>query len=233
MIKNLELEFIQMSSTERLRDITRNMEKWQEKSPAAAGNVILVAVSKTQSRETIIPLIEAGQKVFGENRVQEAEEKWSEIREIYPDVKLHLIGSLQTNKVKQALLLFDSIHTIDRVSLVDAIVKESKKLEYVRCKDFFVQVNTGEEEQKGGVTPAELPYLMEHINNANFSVTGLMCVPPTGVPPAPHFALLHNMAQKFNLPYLSMGMSGDYETAIRLGATHVRIGTALFGERIK
>lgn len=232
MTKNLALKSIQMTSTEQLLHIMQNIEKVRKKSLIAADEIVLVAVSKTQNREAIIPLIEAGQMIYGENRVQEAEEKWPAIRKEYPDVKLHLIGSLQTNKVKQALQLFDAIHTIDRISLVDAVIKESAKLEHVRCKEFFVQINTGKEVQKGGTSPTELPELMEYIWNVGLPVTGLMCVPPVGTPSAPHFALLHNMARQLKLPYLSMGMSGDYETAIRLGATHVRIGTALFGERI-
>ncbi|HEU5046498.1 MAG TPA: YggS family pyridoxal phosphate-dependent enzyme [Rickettsiales bacterium] len=219
------------NSAQRLQEITQNIEKCRKKSPLAAAAVTLVAVSKTQSAEAIGELIEAGQKVFGENRVQEAEEKWPGIRERYPDIKLHLIGSLQTNKVKHALQLFDVMHTVDRKALVDAIVKESAKLSDIRCKQFFVQVNTGEEPQKGGVSPAELPELLEYAKQAGLTISGLMCVPPADAVPSPHFAWLHEAAQKFGLPNLSMGMSGDYEAAIRLGATHVRIGTALFGER--
>lgn len=218
-------------SAGRLLEITQNIETYRKKSPAAASAVTLMAVSKTQPPEAIIALIEAGQKVFGENRVQEAEEKWPVISERYPDVQLHLIGSLQTNKVKQALQLFDAIHTVDRPSLIDAIIKESAKLEQVRCREFFVQVNTGEEPQKGGVSPAELPELMEYAKNAGLCVTGLMCVPPADAVPSPHFAWLRETANRLGLANLSMGMSGDYEAAIRLGATHVRIGTALFGER--
>jgi len=233
MIGNL----LYMNSAERLQEIRQNIAKWRKKSSASAKEVTLVAVSKTHGSEDIIPLIEAGQKVFGENRVQEAAEKWPAIREKYPDVELHLIGSLQTNKVREALALFDAIHTVDRESLVDAIIKESKR-KGMRCKRFFIQVNTGEEPQKSGVLPKDFPKLMEYIKLATchlplntFSITGLMCVPPADVEPAPHFALLHTMAQQYKLAHLSMGMSGDYETAIRLGSTHVRIGTALFGER--
>lgn len=229
-----------MDARQSLDAIKQNIEKWQKKSPLAATDITLVAVSKAQPKEAVLSLIEAGQRVFGENRVQEAQEKWVDIRKLYPDVQLHLIGSLQTNKVKQALSLFDVMHTVDRPSLADAIVKEMAKFSGVRCKTFFVQVNIGEEEQKGGVNPKDLPELLRYIQQAGralppgaFSISGLMCVPPAEVSPAPYFALLHKMAQEHTLPFLSMGMSSDYETAIRLGATHIRIGTALFGERAK
>lgn len=221
-----------MNGVERLRGVQENILKWQKQSPLTAKNITLIAVSKTHPAEAIIPLIEAGQKVFGENRVQEAAEKWPAIREKYPDVQVHLIGSLQSNKTKEALTLFDAIHTVDRQSLVEAIVKESAKLKEVRCKQFFVQVNIGEEEQKGGVAVKDTPELVEYIRAQKaFPLSGLMCVPPVDETPAPYFALLHKMAADLELSNLSMGMSGDYEAAIRLGATHVRVGTALFGER--
>lgn len=227
-----------MSSVEQLQQIRHNISKWQKQSPSASGQVTLIAVSKTQPVEAILPLIEAGQWVYGENRVQEAAEKWPSIRKKYPHIELHLIGSLQSNKAKMALNLFDAIHTIDRPSLVDTIVTELQKSENMRCRQFFIQVNTGEEPQKGGVVPQEFPELLNyiklatsHLPLATFSITGLMCVPPANELPAPHFALLHKMAKEHNLPYLSIGMSGDYETAIRLGATHIRIGTLLFGDR--
>ncbi len=221
-----------MPGVQRLKAISENMEKWRSKSSLAAREVTLIAVSKTHPAEALIPLIEAGHRVFCENRVQEAAEKWPALRERYPDIELHLIGSLQTNKVKDALALFDVIHTVDRPSLVDAIAKERSR-HAGRCGHFLVQVNTGEEPQKGGVKPEELEELMRYTDThaSCFTVSGLMCVPPAGVPPAPHFALLHTIAHGMNLPYLSMGMSGDYETAIRFGATHIRVGTAIFGER--
>ena len=220
-----------MNSTERLRVINEHITKAQKKSPLASSHITLIAVSKTHPAEAIVPLIGAGQKIFAENRVQEAAEKWPAICEKHADIELHLIGSLQTNKVKEALLLFDVMHTVDRPALVDAIVKEIGKSTSIRCKQFFVQVNIGEESQKGGVNPADLPGLMEYINQAGLSISGLMCVPPVGIEPAPHFALLYKMAYELKLPNLSMGMSADYETAVRLGATHIRVGTALFGER--
>ncbi|MEI7670099.1 MAG: alanine racemase, partial [Pseudomonadota bacterium] len=153
-----------------------------------------------------------------------------DLRKIYPDIELHLIGSLQSNKVKTALKLFDVIQTIDRKSLVDTIIKESVKQDDIRCNRFFIQVNIGEEPQKGGVFPENFNDLLEYIDK-KINITGLMCVPPTDFPPAPHFALVHKLAKENSLHDLSMGMSDDYETAIRFGANFVRIGTALFGAR--
>ncbi len=191
--------------------------------------VTLVAVSKTQPQEAILPLLEAGHRVFGENRIQEAMEKWPLLRERYPDIELHLIGSLQTNKVKEALSLFDVIHTIDRAGLVDAIYKEKNKA-ITRCNQFLIQINTGKEPQKGGALIENLPSLIAYMST-RIPVNGLMCIPPAEDIPDSHFALLSKLAKKYKLPYLSMGMSNDYKTAIKFGATHVRIGTALFGER--
>lgn len=189
----------------------------------------MIAVSKGQPVEAIVSLLDAGQRDFGENRVSEALLKWPALKERYPDIRLHLIGQLQTNKVKDALSLFDVIHTVDRESLADVLVK-TRSRECGTALKFFIQVNTGEESQKGGVRPDALPGLMQYTQPL-LSITGLMCIPPAGDPPAPHFALLRTLAEKYNLSHLSMGMSGDYETALRLGATHVRIGTAIFGER--
>lgn len=191
--------------------------------------VTLIAVSKTHGAGAIRPLLEAGQRVFGENRVQEAEEKWPALREDYPDVELHLIGQLQSNKADDAVALFDAIHSVDRPSLVDALGKAMEKLGL--RPDCFVQVNVGEEPQKGGCAPAELPALLERARAAGLPVKGLMCIPPADVEPAPYFALLAKLAKRHGLAGLSMGMSGDYETAVTIGATHVRVGTALFGER--
>lgn len=189
----------------------------------------LIAVSKTQPAETIAPLIEAGQRVFGENRVQEVESKWPELRERYPDVALHLVGQLQSNKAEEAVALFDAIHSVDRPSLVTALAKAMDRAgQRVPC---FVQVNIGAEEQKGGVAIAELPALLAQARDADIPLAGLMCVPPLGIEPAPFFALLDKLARDNGLEGRSMGMSGDFETAIMLGATHVRVGTALFGER--
>jgi pyridoxal phosphate enzyme (YggS family) len=194
-----------------------------------AGDVTLVAISKTHPADHIVPLIAAGQRVFGENRVQEAEAKWPGLREQYPDLALHLVGQLQSNKAEEAAALFDCIHSLDRPSLVSALAKAMDKLgRRVPC---FVQVNIGAEEQKGGCAIGEVPALLGAARAADLPVIGLMCVPPAGIEPAPFFALLGKLAADHGLAGLSMGMSQDFETAIMLGATHVRVGSALFGER--
>ncbi len=194
-----------------------------------AGEVTLVAVSKTHSAEAIIPLIAAGQRNFGENRVQEAATKWPALREGIPDVVLHLIGQLQSNKADEAVSQFDCIHSLDRASLVAALGRAMDKAgRPVPC---FVQVNIGAEEQKGGCPIADLPPLLAAARIAAIPVIGLMCVPPAGIEAAPFFALLDKLAADHGLSGRSMGMSGDFETAIMLGATHVRIGSALFGPR--
>lgn len=213
-----------------LHDIQSRMQAAQKASPLPAGQAALIAVSKSQGPEKIEALLKAGHRLFGENKVQEAEAKWPAFRNTFPDLELHLIGSLQSNKAADALELFDAIETVDRPSLVDALAKARTK-GTTRCREFFVQVNIGEETQKGGVLPAELSALLAHCTKAGLPITGLMCVPPADQNPAPYFALLHTLARKHGLKQLSMGMSSDYETAIRLGATHIRVGTALFGER--
>ena len=192
-------------------------------------DVALIAVSKTRSADEISPLLNAGHRVFGENRVQEAEGKWPALRADFPDVQLHLIGQLQSNKAEEAVALFDCIHSVDRPSLVAALGKAMRAADkQVPC---FVQVNIGEEEQKGGCAIAELPALLEVAKAEGIPVIGLMCLPPADVEPAPYFALLAELAARHGLTQLSMGMSDDFGTAIMLGATHVRIGTALFGAR--
>jgi pyridoxal phosphate enzyme (YggS family) len=191
--------------------------------------VTLVAVSKTHPAEAIEPLLAAGQRVFGENRVQEAQAKWPALRERWPDVELHLVGQLQSNKADDAVALFDCIHSLDRPSLVKALAKAMVKAE--RRVPCFVQVDIGEEPQKGGCAIPDLPALLAEARGAGLPVIGLMCVPPLGIEPAPFFALLDKLARDHGLPGRSMGMSGDYEAAVMLGATHVRVGTALFGER--
>jgi pyridoxal phosphate enzyme (YggS family) len=191
--------------------------------------VTLIAVSKTHPAEVIQPLLEQGQRVFGENRVQEAQGKWPALREPYPEVELHLIGQLQSNKAEEAVALFDCIHSLDRPSLVTALGKAMAKAgKQVPC---FVQVNIGAEEQKGGCPIAEVPALLAQARAAGIPVAGLMCIPPADIEPAPFFALLDKLARNNGVDGRSMGMSGDFETAIMLGATHVRVGTALFGER--
>jgi len=192
-----------------------------------ARDVTLVAVSKTQDAAAIETLIAEGQREFGENRVQEAEAKWPALRARHPDLRLHLIGQLQSNKAEQAVALFDAIHSVDRPSLVTALAKAMARAG--RRPDCFLQVNIGDEPQKGGCPVAELPSLVEAARS--LPVVGLMCIPPAEVEPAPYFALLAKLARRHGLAGLSMGMSADYESAVMLGATHVRVGTALFGPR--
>lgn len=195
-----------------------------------AGDIVLIAVSKTFDEDAIVPLIEAGQRVFGENRVQEAGRKWPALRQRYPGTELHLIGSLQTNKLADALELFDVIHTLDRAKFAEALVKARNAGK--QLPRLFVQVNTGEEPQKAGVLPSELDSFLKRCREEWFlDIEGLMCIPPADDEAALHFALLERMARRNGLGKLSMGMSGDFETAVRFGATHVRIGSALFGTR--
>ena len=194
-----------------------------------SGDITLVAVSKTQPADAIRPLLEAGHRIFGENRVQEAQAKWPALRGEFPGVELHLVGQLQSNKADDAAALFDCIHSLDRPSLVTALARAMDKTgRRIPC---FIQVDIGEEEQKGGCAIGELPALIEQARAADVPLAGLMCVPPAGIEPAPFFALLDKLASDHGLEGRSMGMSGDFETAIRLGATHIRIGTALFGSR--
>jgi pyridoxal phosphate enzyme (YggS family) len=198
------------------------------------GEVTLVAVSKTISAASIAPLIAAGQTVFGENRVQEAAEKWPVLREEHPGIELHLVGQLQSNKAEDAVRLFSCIHSLDRVSLVGALARAMDKAgRQVPC---FVQVNIGGEKQKGGCAITDLPKLLAEARAAQLPLLGLMCVPPAGIEPAPFFALLGKLAGDHGPEFvkgvgLSMGMSEDFETAVMLGATHVRVGSALFGTR--
>ena len=194
-----------------------------------AEEVTLIAVSKTHPATAITPLIAAGQRVFGENRVQEAQAKWPELRAAHAGIELHLIGQLQSNKAEEAVALFDCIHSLDRPSLVTALAKAmDKAARQVPC---FVQVNIGAEEQKGGCAIADLPTLLAQARAADLPVLGLMCVPPAEIEPAPFFALLDKLTSDRGLAGRSMGMSGDFETAVMLGATHVRVGSALFGAR--
>ncbi|HEX7853209.1 MAG TPA: YggS family pyridoxal phosphate-dependent enzyme [Sphingobium sp.] len=194
-------------------------------------DVTLIAISKTKEAGEIEPLIAAGHRVFGENRVQEAQGKWPALRESYPDIALHMVGQLQSNKAEEAVALFDALHGIDRSSLVGALAKAMDKVG--RRPDCFVQVNIGDESQKGGVPVTDLPALLAEARTADLPVVGLMCVPPADVEAAPYFALLAKLARDNGVAQLSMGMSQDYETAVMLGATHVRVGTALFGKRSK
>jgi len=194
-----------------------------------ADDVTLIAVSKTQSVAAIEALIAGGQAEFGENRVQEAQAKWPDLRARHPALRLHLIGQLQSNKAEDAVALFDAIHSVDRLSLVAALAKAIARTG--RDPDCFLQVNIGDEPQKGGCAVAELPALLDAARAAGLRVAGLMAIPPGEVEPAPYFALLAKLQRRHGVSGLSMGMSADFETAIMCGATHVRVGTALFGER--
>jgi PLP dependent protein len=192
--------------------------------------VTLVAISKTFAADAIVPVIAAGQRVFGENRVQEAKAKWPLLKEQHPDLQLHLVGPLQSNKAKEAVALFDAIHALDRPSLAQALAKEVTRLG--RQPLLFVEVNTGAEPQKAGVLPeAADAFVKECRETYGLRIDGLMCIPPHDEPPAPHFALTLNIAARNGLKLLSMGMSADFKLAIHFGATHVRVGSAIFGER--
>jgi len=193
-------------------------------------SVTLVAVSKTFGAEEIEPVLDAGHLVFGENRVQEAKAKWPPLRALYPGLELHLIGPLQSNKAREAVALFDAIHTIDRPKIAGAIAEEMAK--QGRGLKLFVEINTGGESQKAGVVPEEADqFLAQCRSEFGLTIAGLMSIPPADEAPAPHFALLHKIAKRNGLANLSMGMSADFASAISFGATHVRIGTAIFGER--
>ena len=210
-----------------LTDVQARIAQAAKIAQRKAEEVTLIAVSKTHPATAIAPLILAGQRVFGENRVQEAQAKWPELRAEHAGIELHLIGQLQSNKAEEAVALFDCIHSLDRPSLVTALAKAmDKTAQQVPC---FVQVNIGAEEQKGGCAIADLPALLEQARAADLPVLGLMCVPPAEIEPAPFFALLDKLASDHGLAGRSMGMSGDFETAVMLGATHVRVGSALFG----
>lgn len=213
----------------RLAEVQAKIAEAAKRAQRRAGDVRLIAVSKTHEAEAIRPLIAAGQRDFGENRVQEAAAKWPGLRAETPDAVLHLIGQLQSNKAEEAVALFDAIHSVDRSSLVQALAKACEKAG--KQPQLFVQVNIGDEEQKGGCAVADLPALLAEAKAAGLTIDGLMAIPPADIEPAPYFALLDELAERHGLPLRSMGMSGDYETAVMLGATHVRVGTALFGAR--
>jgi pyridoxal phosphate enzyme, YggS family len=212
-----------------LQDVRARIDRAAMIAGRRAAGISLVAISKTQGAERIMPLLDEGQRIFGENRVQEAQAKWPALRERFPDATLHLVGQLQSNKAEDAVALFDCIHSLDRPSLVAALGKAMDKAgRQVPC---FVQVNIGDEEQKGGCAIADVPALLTSARGAGIPVVGLMCVPPAGIEAAPFFALMAKIAADNGLEQLSMGMSDDFETAVMLGATHVRVGSALFGAR--
>ena len=218
-------------SADRLTAIRARMAAAAKLARSPSEDIHLIAVSKTRSVEDIAPLILQGQMLFGENRVQEAAQKWPVLKEQHSGIQLHLIGQLQSNKAEEAVALFDMIHSVDRLSLISALGKAMQKLK--RAVPCFIQVNIGAEAQKGGCSVAELPELLKAAQESDSPVAGLMCIPPADVEPAPFFALLAELSARYGLPQLSMGMSDDFETAIMLGATHIRLGTALFGERTR
>ncbi len=212
-----------------LADIQQKILKAAKISGRKPSDISLIAISKTRSVSEIQSLLQLGHRVFGENRVQEAQQKWTELQAEYSGVQLHLVGQLQSNKADEAVALFDVIHSVDRPSLVKALSNAMKKQNrQIPC---FIQVNIGEESQKGGCDIADLAGLIDISRSAGIEVKGLMCVPPLGANPVPYFALLAKFAKDHDLEGLSMGMSSDFEAAVKLGATHVRVGTALFGLR--
>jgi hypothetical protein len=217
------------NASSRLAEVRANIARMCKPARRGPDSVTLIAVSKMHAADAIQPLIDAGQRVFGENRVQEAQGKWPALRAAHPDIELHLIGQLQSNKADEAVALFDVIHSLDRPSLLTALARAMDKVgRQVPC---FVQVNIGDEAQKGGCPIGELPAFLDAVRAADIPLAGLMCIPPADTEAAPFFALLAKLAADHGLTGLSMGMSGDYETAVMLGATHVRVGTALFGQR--
>jgi PLP dependent protein len=217
-------------AAERLRDVVKVMGDAAVAAGRDRDDVALIAVSKTHDFDAIRPVLDAGQKIFGENRVQEAQGKWPAIRAEYPDTELHLIGPLQSNKVRDAVALFDWIHTIDREKIAGAIARERAAQD--RDISCLVQVNTGMEPQKAGVDPDQAQALVDTCKSKyGLNIKGLMCIPPLDEEAALHFALLKKIAKECDLPVLSMGMSADFEKAIAFGATHVRVGTAIFGAR--
>lgn len=217
------------SAATRLETVQDNIARMCKRARRKPEDVTLIAVSKTHPPEKIDPLLEAGQRVFGENRVQEAQGKWPALRERFPDAELHLIGQLQSNKADDAVAMFDCIHALDRPSLLKALAKAMDKAD--RRVPCFIQVNIGDEAQKGGCPIGELPEFLAKVRNADVPIAGLMCLPPVDTEPAPFFAFLAKLAADNGVEGLSMGMSGDYEIAVQLGSTHVRVGTALFGAR--
>ena len=215
-----------------LKDVEERIQRACQDEGRSRNSVTLIAVSKTFPFSVIEPVLHDGQTVFGENYVQEAQEKWQEKKGSLPDLKLHMIGPLQSNKVRSAIALFDAIHTLDRISLAKELAKEFARTEH--HPELFIQVNTGEEPQKGGVLPQDFPdFLKKCRNEFGLDPQGLMCIPPVNDAPSPHFAFLAKMAEQHDLRFLSMGMSDDYEAAIQMGATHIRVGSAIFGTRAK
>ena len=212
-----------------LAEIQSRIRKAEENAGRVAGSTKLIAVSKVQPNERVEAVLEQGHRLFGENKVQEAAGKWPDFRERFDGVNVHLLGPLQTNKARQAMQLFEAIHSLDRPKLADTLARLAQ--EFGHCPDLFIQVNTGEEEQKAGVLPAEADAFVKQCRDLDLPVVGLMCIPPIDEEPSLHFALLRKIAARNGVDGLSMGMSSDFERAVALGATHVRVGSAIFGAR--
>jgi pyridoxal phosphate enzyme (YggS family) len=213
-----------------LTEIQTRINRAETKAGRPTGEVTLIAVSKVQPNERVAAILDSGHRVFGENKVQEAAGKWPDFRETYGDIDLHLIGPLQTNKARQAMELAQSIHTLDRIKLATTIARLAQDMG--SCPDLYIQVNTGEEAQKAGILPAQADLFIKETRSLDLPIKGLMCIPPVDEEPSLHFALLAKIAARNGLLGLSMGMSGDFESAIALGATHVRVGSAIFGDRV-
>ena len=212
-----------------LNIINTKIEKTEKSSGRTIGSTQLIAVSKVQPNERVLNVLKQGHKVFGENKVQEAQGKWPAFRENFSNVKVHLIGPLQTNKVKQAVELFDTIHTVDRLKLAQKLSNEIQS--QGKAPEMFIQINTGEEEQKSGITPSEADQFIADCLSLDLPIKGLMVIPPVNEEPSLHFGLLRKIAHRNGLEGLSMGMSSDFENAIAMGATHIRVGSAIFGKR--
>ena len=218
-----------MSIRDNLAAVGGDIARAAERAGRAPEDVRLIAVAKTKPQSAVVEALQAGQMIFGENRVQESQGKYPDLRADWPNIELHLIGPLQTNKTRDAMALFDVIHTVDRPKLVRALAREAQALG--RCPSLLIQVNTGEEEQKAGVLPADTEALVALVRAEGLPLEGLMCIPPVEDAPSGHFAFLKRMADDLGLAWVSMGMSGDYPAAVELGATHIRVGSAIFGAR--
>ena len=218
-----------MSIRDNLAAVGEDIARAAARAGRPAADVRLIAVAKTKPQSAVVEALQAGQMIFGENRVQESQGKYPDLRADWPDMELHLIGPLQTNKTRDAMALFDVIHTVDRPKLVRALAREAQALG--RCPSLLIQVNTGEEEQKAGVLPADTEALVALVRAEGLPLQGLMCIPPVEDAPSGHFAFLKRMSDDLGLPWVSMGMSGDYPAAVELGATHIRVGSAIFGKR--
>ena len=213
-----------------LSQVSGEISKAIEAAQRPVGSVELIAVSKVQPNERVLDVLKQGHQVFGENRVQEAESKWLEFKDRFPEAKVHLLGPLQSNKARLAFKIFDCIHTLDRPKLAKSFARLAQEVGF--CPPLFVQVNTGEEPQKAGISPSDLDSFVAECRSLDLPVIGLMCIPPVDEEASLHFALLAKLAKQNDLTQLSMGMSGDFAKAISFGATHVRVGSAIFGDRI-